>query len=152
MTQEDHLDLAITHTNSTLTATLRFYATPVDPSTTANIYTDYITLETTHPLPLAWKDATLRLGIYTRNATHYAFTAAVAEDPNSRVILGYAEAERVSGRSGRFTGVLLGAYSTCNGVGNERKCSQGGEAYFSRWRYEDVAQYMAEGVVGPPNV
>ncbi|KAK4623772.1 Non-reducing end alpha-L-arabinofuranosidase BoGH43B [Fulvia fulva] len=150
LTQQDHLDLAISHNNESLTATLRLYATPVDTTSNLNKYTEYQTLATTHALPPPWRDEKLRLGIWTPNATHYGFTAALAEDSNSRVILGYAEAERVSGRSGRFTGVLLGAYATCNGAGNGSRCGEQGDAYSSRWRYEDVAQYVADGVVGPP--
>lgn len=78
--------------------------------------------------------------------THYGLAASLAKDPNSRTIIGYSSAERVSGHSGQFTGTLLGIYNTCNGLSgihDSKSCPEGGEAYFSRWRYENLAQYVA---------
>ncbi|GAB1729134.1 hypothetical protein NU195Hw_g3398t1 [Hortaea werneckii] len=89
---------------------------------------------------------TIHLQMHTINETHYGFSAWPTDCPNEKIIIGHASAEVVSGGSGPFVGTLLGAYATCNGAGstNSTTCPDGGNAYFSRWRYSGAAQQIAE--------
>ncbi|KAI2466688.1 glycoside hydrolase family 43 protein [Annulohypoxylon bovei var. microspora] len=94
-------------------------------------------------VPAAWLDGPIRLYIDTANATHYNLSASAAEDPDSRVHVGTASAGLVSGGDGSFVGSLVGAYATCNGAGEGVVCPDGGEAYFTRWRYSGLGQYIS---------
>ncbi|KAI1646280.1 glycoside hydrolase family 43 protein [Daldinia loculata] len=96
-------------------------------------------------VPGDWLDGPIRLHIETANATHYRLAAAPAADPDARMLVGAASAGLVSGGNGSFVGSLVGAYATCNGagVGVEVECPQGGEAYFTRWRYSGAGQYVS---------
>ncbi|KAI7230497.1 xylosidase : arabinofuranosidase [Hortaea werneckii] len=89
---------------------------------------------------------TTHLQMHTVNETHYGFSAWPTGRPNEKIVIGHASAEVVSGGSGPFVGALLGAYATCNGAGstNSTTCPDGGNAYFSRWRYTGAAQEIAE--------
>ncbi|KAI1441689.1 glycoside hydrolase family 43 protein [Annulohypoxylon stygium] len=98
----------------------------------------------TVPVPEGWADGPIRLYIETANATHYNLSASAARDPNSRIHVGTASAGLVSGGNGSFVGSLVGAYATCNGAGSGLECPEGGNAYFSRWRYSGLGQYVTE--------
>ncbi|KAI1468012.1 glycoside hydrolase family 43 protein [Daldinia caldariorum] len=102
-------------------------------------------------VPAEWFDGgdgggkgSIRLFIETANATHYRLSAAAAADPEVRIGVGTASAGLVSGGSGSFVGSLVGAYATCNGAGVGVACPEGGEAYFTRWRYAGAGQYVSE--------
>ncbi|KAI0869124.1 glycoside hydrolase family 43 protein [Hypoxylon argillaceum] len=96
------------------------------------------------PVPAAWADAEkIRLEIQTVNATHYSLAAVSVSDPDRRLVLGIASAGLVSGGAGSFVGSLVGVYATCNGAGSGFTCPEGGNAYFSRWRYTGEAQYIS---------
>ncbi|KAI1308622.1 hypothetical protein F5Y03DRAFT_93614 [Xylaria venustula] len=61
----------------------------------------------------------------------------------TKLVIGTASAELVSGGSGSFVGSFLGVvYATCNGAGSGTICPEGGDAYFSRWTYISEAQYI----------
>ncbi|KAI3318014.1 glycoside hydrolase family 43 protein [Xylariaceae sp. AK1471] len=94
-------------------------------------------------VPPDWADGKIRLQIQTMNTTHYSLAAMSARDPRSRLFIGTASAGLVSGGNGSFVGSLVGAYATCNGAGSGVTCPQGGNAYFSRWRYTGEAQYIS---------
>jgi beta-xylosidase len=95
------------------------------------------------PVPSDWADGKIRLQIQTVNTTHYSLTAMSAENPRSKLVIGTASAGLVSGGNGSFVGSLVGAYATCNGAGSGATCPQGGDAYFTRWRYTGEAQYIS---------
>ncbi|KAI0540505.1 glycosyl hydrolase [Xylaria digitata] len=95
------------------------------------------------PVPSAWADGKIRLQIQTLNATHYGLAAMPARNPKAKLAIGVALAGLVSGGNGSFVGSLVGAYATCNGAGSGTTCPQGGNAYFSRWRYTGEAQYIS---------
>lgn len=97
----------------------------------------------TFPLPATWPRGPIRLQIHTSNATEFVFSAFPVANPNAQKIRSSASALVVSGGSGPFTGNVLGVYATCNGeVGEGGGCARGGEAYFSRWRYQGAAQQI----------
>ncbi|RWA09573.1 hypothetical protein EKO27_g5535 [Xylaria grammica] len=96
------------------------------------------------PIPSAWADEKkIRLQIQTLNATHYSLAAMPVSDPQAKLVIGTASAGLVSGGNGSFVGSLVGAYATCNGAGSGVTCPEGGNAYFSRWRYTGEAQYVS---------
>lgn len=95
------------------------------------------------PVPAAWADGKIRLQIQTVNTTHYSLAAMSASNPKSKLTIGTASATLVSGGNGSFVGSLLGAYATCNGAGSGVVCPEGGDAYFSHWRYTGEAQYIS---------
>ncbi|KAI2779618.1 glycoside hydrolase family 43 protein [Daldinia loculata] len=94
-------------------------------------------------VPGDWLDGPIRLHIETANATHYRLAAAPAADLDAGILVGAASAGLVSGGNGSFVGSLVGAYATCNGAGVGVECPQGGEAYFTRWRYSGAGQYVS---------
>ncbi|KAI1428572.1 glycoside hydrolase family 43 protein [Xylaria sp. FL1777] len=95
------------------------------------------------PVPAAWADGKIRLLIQTLNSTHYSLAAMSAGNPKAELVIGTASAGLVSGGNGSFVGSLVGAYATCNGAGSGFTCPEGGNAYFSRWRYTGEAQYIS---------
>ncbi|KAL7623415.1 hypothetical protein AAE478_007097 [Parahypoxylon ruwenzoriense] len=95
-------------------------------------------------VPSEWPAGPIRLQIATANATHYDFAAAPAANPEAAIVVGTASAGLVSGGNGSFVGSLVGAYATCNGAGAGVDCPEGGNAYFSRWRYSGAGQYVSE--------
>ncbi|KAF3058567.1 Xylosidase/arabinosidase [Daldinia childiae] len=143
LTQVNHIDLGVVLvpgiSNSTCSeaqtaqVALRFRAEgtgiPPEPRTIA--------------VPKDWLDGPIRLHVDAANATHYSLAAAPAADPDARILVGTASAELVSGGNGSFVGSLVGAYATCNGAGVGVECPQGGEAYFTRWRYAGAGQYVS---------
>ncbi|XXH03367.1 DNA-directed DNA polymerase epsilon, subunit B [Hypoxylon texense] len=151
LTQANHIDLGVVllpgssssscasrrkrETAETQQLALRFRAEgtggPPEPKTVA--------------VPTDWLDAgPIRLSIEAANATHYSLAAAPAADPAARIIVGTASAGLVSGGNGSFVGSLVGAYATCNGAGTRTECPEGGNAYFNRWRYSGLGQYVSE--------
>ncbi|KAI1773395.1 glycoside hydrolase family 43 protein [Hypoxylon cercidicola] len=98
-------------------------------------------------IPEDWLDGDavrIRLQIEAANATHYSLAAMPAADPDARILVGTASAALVSGGNGSFVGSLVGAYATCNGAGAGVECPEGGNAYFNRWRYSGMGQYISE--------
>jgi hypothetical protein len=110
------------------------------------------------PVPKDWVGEKLRLQIQTVNSTHYSLSAMLADKPKpepgkpqlqsqsgpgSKLVIGTASAELVSGGNGSFVGSLVGAYATCNGAGSGVTCPAGGNAYFNRWRYTGQGQYVS---------
>ena len=76
----------------------------------------------------------------------YTFAAMLPASggAGTRVVLGTASAELLSGGSGSFVGTLLGVYATCNGAGEGLDCPAcTPNAYFRRWRYVGDAQYIS---------
>lgn len=111
--------------------------------TTGTVNSTIASSTTTFPVPATWPRGPIRLQIHTTKATQFVFSAFPVANPNARKIMGSASAQVVSGGSGPFTGNVLGVYATCNGVvTEENKCAKGGEAYFSRWRYNGAAQQI----------
>ncbi|AEO70820.1 glycoside hydrolase family 43 protein [Thermothielavioides terrestris NRRL 8126] len=96
-------------------------------------------------VPAAWAGKPVRLEIeMAEEPTEYTFSAMLAADEGSRVVVGKASAELLSGGSGSFVGTLLGIYATCNGAGSGVDCPSGTpKAYFRRWRYTGIAQYIS---------
>ncbi|KAG7293653.1 hypothetical protein NEMBOFW57_003708 [Staphylotrichum longicolle] len=100
---------------------------------------------TTSAVPKKWVGEKVRLEIEMTTPSEYTFAASRAGDEKSRVVLGKASAELLSGGSGSFVGTLLGVYATCNGAGSGLDCPKGTpDAYFGRWRYTGIAQYISE--------
>ena len=98
----------------------------------------------TSAVPAKWAGETIRLEIQMATPTEYTFAAMRTEDEESRVVLGAASAELLSGGTGSFVGTLLGVYATCNGAGSGLDCPAGTpNAYFKRWRYTGDAQYVS---------
>ncbi|KAK5658424.1 hypothetical protein OQA88_1813 [Cercophora sp. LCS_1] len=99
----------------------------------------------TTSVPSGWVGEPVRLQIQMASLTQYTFSAMLASDAKTKVVLGSASAELLSGGSGSFVGTLLGVYATCNGVGSGLSCPSGTpHAYFNRWRYTGAAQYISE--------
>jgi hypothetical protein len=95
-------------------------------------------------VPRKWAGERVRLEIEMTTPTEYRFSALRAGDEKSRVVLGKASAELLSGGSGSFVGTLIGVYATCNGAGSGVDCPEGiPDAYFRRWRYTGTAQYIS---------
>jgi hypothetical protein len=94
-------------------------------------------------VPPAWfNSGAIQLQVFSANTTHYGSAASSTHDRNSRKILGYPSGLTVSGGSGPFTGTLLGVFATCNGAGTGIECAEHDEAFFGRWRYHGIAQYI----------
>ncbi|KAK4157562.1 glycosyl hydrolase [Chaetomidium leptoderma] len=105
---------------------------------------------TTTDVPAEWgvgSGEAIRLEIRMVKPTEYVFSAMLASSSSSssKVELGTASAELLSGGSGSFVGTLIGVYATCNGAGKGLDCPEGTpNAYFNRWRYTGNAQYISE--------
>ncbi|KAH8730352.1 glycosyl hydrolase [Phaeosphaeriaceae sp. PMI808] len=128
LTQYTNIQLGLTLANNQLS--LRFNGTTA-PKTTA--------------LPKEWAGQTVRLQIQMTTPTEYKFSAALAENVSaSRIEVGSASAELLSGRTGTFVGTLLGVYATCNGAGSGLDCpSDAPKAYFNKWSYVGGGQYYS---------
>ncbi|PSN69830.1 hypothetical protein BS50DRAFT_674345 [Corynespora cassiicola Philippines] len=139
LTQLQHIDLAIVQGggNDSSETSLRFRVEASGkPNTT-------IPEEKVVPVPKNWGAGPIRLSVTAKKDATYLFSAASAFRPRQSVELGTASAEIVSGGSGPFMGTLVGAYATTNGGSGSTP------AYFSRWRYVNVAQEIAEGTFIP---
>lgn len=107
----------------------------------------------TSAVPSGWAGGPIRLEIQMATPTQYTFAAMLASDTKSRVVLGSASAELLSGGSGSFVGTLIGTYATCNGAGTGLDCPSGTpNAYFNRWRYTGAAQYISATETVPSTV
>lgn len=154
LTQMDHLDLGIVlkkgESEKLVPHLLLSKWAEWSEINTAMNYTRFEPELSYTPIPESWRTSNttlkkIRLAVHAPNPKTFTFTAYPADNPNARIILGSAEAERLSGHSGRFTGVLLGVYATTNGGVDK----EGGEAYFSRWRYTGVGQHITEEDIVP---
>jgi len=97
-------------------------------------------------VPSAWVGKPIRLSIEMRNPSEYTFSASLASDKPSAVTeIGKASAAQLSGGTGSFVGTLIGVYATCNGAGtSELDCpTDTPKAYFKRWRYNGVRQWIS---------
>lgn len=94
-------------------------------------------------VPINWPSGPIRLGIETKNTTHYAFSAAPVADLDQKLEIGVASAKVVSGGNGSFVGSLVGVFNTCNGQGYGVECPSGGTANFNRWRYYGQGQQIS---------
>lgn len=146
LTQLNHIRLGITRSpkehrdhGSELRFRLRVETTGTTTNNTLPSYTE------STQIPSAWSNGPIRLQIQSSNSTHFIFSAAPASDANASVMLGQVSAFAVSGGSGPFVGNVLGVYATCNGAGHGERCPEGGEAYFSNWRYSGAAQQIDYG-------
>jgi hypothetical protein len=96
-------------------------------------------------VPSEWVGQPIRLIIEMTTPDIYTFSAMLASDPKTKIELGKGYAELLSGNTGSFVGTLIGVYATCNGAGSGLDCPSGTpNAYFNRWRYTGVAQYISE--------
>lgn len=128
LTQEANIQLGVVQNNQQLS--FRFNATGSLNKLTA--------------VPAAWANKPIRLQIQMPTPSEYTFSAMLASDEKTRVELGKASATQLSGGSGSFVGTLIGVYATCNGAGSELDCpSDAPKAYFNRWRYTGVSQYVS---------
>jgi beta-xylosidase len=102
-------------------------------------------------VPEAWGEGAIRFTLTAVDAVTYELEAGPAGDDyaEQKILVGTESAGAVSGGSGSFVGTLLGVYATCNGAGSGTECPEGGEAYFTRWRYQGVAQEIDDDVVIP---
>lgn len=100
-------------------------------------------------LPERWGHGPLRFKIQAPNATHFTFSAMPAAEPQKGITVGAASGSLLSGNTGPFTGSLIGIFVTCNGAGNEDTCPEGGNAYFQRWQYTGIAQYISNETAVP---
>jgi len=98
----------------------------------------------TSAVPAAWVGKPIRLQIQMTTPTEYTLSAMLASDVGTKVDLGKASAELLSGNTGSFVGTLIGVYATCNGAGSGTNCPSGTpNAYFNRWRYMGNAQFVS---------
>lgn len=146
LTQANHISLSIASPRS---LPAQQYGPQLSPEfrfsieTTGTVNSSIPSSTITFPIPAAWPPGPTRLQIHTTNATEFVFSAFPVANPNARKIIGSASALVVSGGSGPFTGNVLGVYATCNGeVGEGNECAKGGEAYYSRWKYNGAAQQI----------
>ncbi|EXL45605.1 xylan 1,4-beta-xylosidase [Fusarium oxysporum f. sp. radicis-lycopersici 26381] len=91
------------------------------------------------PIPSDWEGSLIRLTVSTPDDKTFAFSASCTKGAATKMELGQASGNIVSGESGPFTGTLLGVYATSNGGKGVTP------AYFSRWTYLPIAQKVAEG-------
>jgi beta-xylosidase len=95
-------------------------------------------------VPTAWVGKPIRLEIEMHTPSEYTFSASLSSDKKSKVQIGKASAAQLSGGTGSFVGTLIGVYATCNGAGSELDCpADAPKAYFNRWRYTGVSQYIS---------
>lgn len=103
-------------------------------------------------VPAEWVGLPIRLMIEMTTPDMYTFSAMLASDPKTKKELGKGSAELLSGNTGSFVGTLIGVYATCNGAGSGLDCPSGTpNAYFNRWRYTGVAQYISATEKIPSN-
>ena len=89
----------------------------------------------TSAVPPSWVGSPIRLQIQMATPTDYTFTAMLASETTTKIVLGTASAELLSGGSALFVGTLLGVYATCNGARSGQECPSGKpKAYFNRCR------------------
>jgi beta-xylosidase len=92
----------------------------------------------------------ITLQVDAANSTTYRFSAWPTENPNARILVGYASVEIVTNEvENSSSATLLGVFATCNGVSRKKQCPPGGNAYFANWRYDGLAQEVTESVYVP---
>ncbi|KAL4790052.1 glycosyl hydrolase [Aspergillus venezuelensis] len=139
LTQTQHIDLGIVLLRSSgkLVPHLRFRTTlfnDLNQPATQNVTVPETVVQA---LPSRSKQIKARLQIQAVSDTHYVMSATLPDFKGFKFSR-EAEAVLVSGGTGRFTGVLLGAYATSNaGAGST-------PSYISRWRYEGHGQNVGE--------
>ncbi|KAF9633296.1 Glycoside hydrolase family 43 [Lasiodiplodia theobromae] len=132
--EKRHVDMGITYGNG-LEPRLRLQAFSSNENVT-------VPSDVWAPLPAGYKAGDLvRLEVRAANVTHFTFSVGVAsesqEDDVQMAVVGYAEGSLLSGG---YTGTILGAYATSNGVvGNGTS-----KAFVSRWRYQGQGQYIGD--------
>jgi beta-xylosidase len=95
-------------------------------------------------VPAAWAGKPIRLQIEMSTPSEYTFSAMPASDESVKITIGKASAAQLSGGTGSFVGTLIGVYATCNGAGQGLDCpSDTPKAYFNRWRYTGISQYIS---------
>lgn len=92
------------------------------------------------PVPRNWTSP-YTLHIQAKSPELYSLYAS--HDGGCKLELGTASSSIVSGGNGSFVGSLVGAFSTCNGAGQEADCPDGAVPKFLNWRYTPVAQYIS---------
>lgn len=140
LTQANHVSLSIAPPSA------KNYGPPLGSEihfsieTTGTINSSIPSSTATFPVPATWPRGPIRLQIHTSNATEFVFSAIPVANLNAQKITGSVSTLVVSGRSGPFTGTVLGVYPTCNEHHEEdRGCAKNRKAYFSRWRYQGAA-------------
>ncbi|OAL06297.1 hypothetical protein IQ06DRAFT_241020 [Phaeosphaeriaceae sp. SRC1lsM3a] len=97
------------------------------------------------PVPKSWVGQPIRLGINMDSPSEYRFSAMLASDETTKIKIGIASTAQLSGGTGSFVGTLIGVYATCNGAGQGLDCpADTPNAYFTRWRYTGIKQYISE--------
>ncbi|TDZ27821.1 Non-reducing end alpha-L-arabinofuranosidase BoGH43A [Colletotrichum spinosum] len=141
LTQVQHIDLGIVNlpacAGESLVPRFRFR---VEASGKPNIT---VPEEIVIPVPKAWRSEKMRLFASAVSDSEYVFGASPASRPEEYLEIGSASALIVSGGSGPFTGTVIGSYATSNG--GEGKTP----AYFSRWRYTQLAQKIDDDTLIP---
>ena len=128
LTQAANIQMGIVSENMTLS--FRFNSTESREKRTA--------------LPASWTSKPLRLHIEMCTPSEYMFSASLASDETIKMDIGKASAAQLSGGTGSFVGTLIGVYATCNGAGSDLDCpADAPKAYFNRWRYTGVSQYIS---------
>lgn len=99
----------------------------------------------TSAIPFDWAGKPIRLQIGMNTPNQYTFSAKPASsNATTGLLLGPGSGEELSGQTGSYVGTLLGVYATCNGTGSGLDCPSGTpNAYFNRWRYIGIAQYVS---------
>jgi beta-xylosidase len=133
LTQYANVQLGVTMTNNTMA--FRFNSTESRDKMT--------------PIPTAWVGKPIRLKIEMCTPSEYMFSATSTSSDSSVIMqLGKASTAQVSGNTGSFVGTLIGVYATCNGAGSDAlDCpASTPNAWFKRWRYEGVKQWVDKGL------
>ncbi|KAH7396999.1 glycosyl hydrolase [Phaeosphaeria sp. MPI-PUGE-AT-0046c] len=129
LTQYANIQLGVVYENETLA--FRFNSTESRNKRTS--------------VPATWASQTVRLSIHMDSPAEYTFSAMLACDETSKMEIGKASADQLSGGTGSFVGTLIGVYATCNGAGEGLDCpADTPNAYFTRWRYDGTSQYFSE--------
>ncbi|KAL3494449.1 glycosyl hydrolase [Aspergillus germanicus] len=146
LTQYQHIDLGVvllpfssTHHSSSskpaLEPHIRFQTTHLDDLNTAATQNVSVPETVVRALPCSrGEEIKARLQIHAVDDTHYTLSATLLHSGKKFEFERKVETVLVSGGTGRFTGVLLGAYATSNGGEGETP------AYLSRWRYRGLGQ------------
>lgn len=138
LTQTQHFDLGVvtiasSNSSGPVAKMLRFRAE-------ASGQTTFSAPETVvQAVPSSWEGLAIQLRVRTLNDTSYELSAASAASRGEVIVLGVGSAGILSGGAGMYTGTLLGVYATSNGGNGSTP------AYFGRWRYNPIAQEIAEG-------
>ncbi|KAL5342368.1 glycosyl hydrolase [Aspergillus crustosus] len=140
LAQYQHIDLGIVLLSSygKLVPHVRYQTTLLDDLNTPATRNVTVPEPVVKALPLpSGKEIRARLQIQAVDDTHYTLSAALHgfDDFDFEQ---HVETVLVSGGTGRFTGVLLGAYATSNGGSGSTP------SYISRWRYEGDGQNIGE--------